>query len=298
MYILQQVLHPTVWGGTRLNKYTDEKIDNLGHLYLVNGHQQMSNVILNGVDAGRTLNDVFPERKCGWNLSEYEEFPLTVALVDASDNLSIQVHPDDVSAERLEGRKIGKTESWLFLEAPVSGWIYDGCTLENRNQVEQAVSEGRMEEITGRLQIKKNDYVCVEAGTLHAMTAGSLVYEIEYGSDFTYRFYDYDRRDKMGNTRELHVEKALLSIKPEIVSRIKHDCKEEWLSEEAYEIRQAFDLSYYKNEGSEIECLSVISGEGVCENTAVHGGMSILLFPNEELKNIRFEYAVIARLRR
>jgi mannose-6-phosphate isomerase len=298
VYILEPVPHPTLWGGTKLSKYVKNNNEKLGHLYLVNGHKEMSNRILNGEETGKSLKEVFEMHKDEWNLSEYDEFPLTIALVDASESLSIQVHPDDVTAQRLEGKKIGKAESWLFLEAPKYGWIYDGCTLENREQVENAVKKGKMEEVTEHLSIRQNDYVYVEAGTLHAMTAGSLVYEIEYGSDYTYRFYDYGRTDANGNSRPLHIDKALEAIKPNVKSDVKQYKGDDWLSEENYEIRRVKGLDDYRNFESEIECLTVIEGKGNCDGIAIESGMSIILFPGEGLSGIDFEDVVIARLRR
>ena len=138
-------MHETIWGGRGLQKYVGEQAVKLGHLYMVNGHMGMSNKILNGSHKGRTLHDVFELQKHDWNMSGFEEFPLTIALVNASENLSIQVHPDDSLAERLENKRIGKTESWFFLEAPVDGWIYDGCRCNSKKEVMVAVSQGRME---------------------------------------------------------------------------------------------------------------------------------------------------------
>lgn len=297
MYILEPVSHEVVWGGKRLNELAKEKVEKLGHLYLVNGHKDMSNRIQNGIHKGKKLSEAFQLEKKNWNLDAYSEFPLTIALVDASANLSIQVHPDDITAERLEGEKIGKIESWLFLEAPLSGWIYDGCCCKTIDEVKEAVRQGRMDEVTEHFPVTKNDYVCVEAGTLHAMTAGSLVYEIEYGSDFTYRFYDYGRKDQQGRQRELHVEKALQAIKPEMVSSKRH-YENGWVSERYYEICMEECLSGYQNLGREIECISVLSGEGSLEGNPVGAGTSILLMPGERIEGVELKRAVIARLRR
>ena len=98
MYILEPVYHETVWGGDRLKRFTGENNHfkaKIGHLYLIDGHEQMANEILNGDDKGQTLREVFEQEKGNWGLSQYAEFPLTIALVDALDNLSIQVHPDE-----------------------------------------------------------------------------------------------------------------------------------------------------------------------------------------------------------
>ncbi len=296
MYILKPVIHETIWGGNRLNHYVKEYGVKIGHLYLANGHDEMSNEILNGVYAGKILKDVFQTEKRNWNMEEYNEFPLTIALVDASENLSIQVHPDNIDAERLEGIRIGKTESWIFIQEPEKGWIYDGCRCSTKEEIEMAVKENRMEEITARLNIKKNDYVCVKAGTLHAMTEGSLVYEIEYGGDFTYRFYDYNRKDKDGNSRELHIRKAVESIKPDNIPVVRRDIGNQWISEENYEIQKIKDQKEYQNISEGLECFTLLDGEGQEEDCELYNGMTVLLLPGEKLSQIKINQAIIARI--
>lgn len=297
MYILRPVPHPTIWGGTKLKRYTCGSHDRLGHLYMVNGHREMSNEILNGKYRGKTLREAFEAEKKEWNMEQYEEFPLTIALVDAKGNLSIQVHPDDVTAEQIENQRIGKTESWLFLDPPDQGYIYAGCRCATKEEVEAAVLKGEMERITGRMEINRDDYVCVEAGTLHAMTAGCFVYEIEYGSDFTYRFYDYDRRDEKGNRRELHIDKALLSIKPRIAPKAERCEDNRWMRGKHYEVCKKTHLDGYKNESEGLECISVIEGSGSCEGCGLKPGMSVILLPGEELSRVSMDIAIVARLR-
>lgn len=299
MYILEPVFHDTLWGGKKLQKYTREVYNRIGHMYIINGHGSMSNIIKNGPEQGKSLMQVFSEKKDKWKLGEYEEFPLTIALVDASENLSIQVHPDDRVAEKLEGKRIGKTESWLFLNAPVSGWIYAGCCCDTAERVGQAVQDRRMEEITSHFTVDRWDYVTVQAGTLHAMTEGSLVYEIEYGSDYTYRFYDYNRVDEQGNTRELHIEKAMQAIIPgQEVKKKALSWGNDWIAEDCYEIKCLSDISHYENIGKEIECIAVIEGNGYADGCHISSGMGILLFPNEQLKQLKAKQIIVARIRR
>lgn len=298
MYILEPVFHETIWGGKELGKYINRDVNKLGHLYLVSGRPNMSNIIVNGNFAGQTLCEVFKSQKEKWNMSEYQEFPLTIALVDATENLSIQVHPDDETAERLENLRVGKTESWLFLKAPGSGWIYGGCQCETKEQVKKAVENGNMEEITRKLPVQKGDYVCIEDGMLHAMTAGSVVYEIEYGGDLTYRFYDYERKDSLGQFRELHIEKAIEAIKPGKNPQAKVMPKYEWVSETSYEICRMQGVSEYKNSSKEMECISIVEGYGCCDGCKIYGGMSILLLPGEKLENLQLEDIIIARIKR
>ena len=135
MIILEPVIHETVWGGNRLNSYIKGKDGKTGHLYLANGHKDLSNRVLNGVHAGAALDQIFSIEKKNWGMEEYDQFPLTIALVDAKENLSIQVHPDDRAAEVLEKERIGKTESWIFLEEPESQWIYAGCSCSTKEEL-------------------------------------------------------------------------------------------------------------------------------------------------------------------
>ena len=100
MYILKSVIHKTIWGGDRLSHCTKDNTDKIGHLYLFNGHEGLSNSVLNN-DNNLTLRELFQKEKYNWKMQDYEEFPLTIALVDATDDLSIQVHPDDTTAESL-----------------------------------------------------------------------------------------------------------------------------------------------------------------------------------------------------
>ncbi len=296
MYILEPIIHETIWGGDRLHRYLDDKKQKVGHLYLVNGHEGMSNVILNGQDKGHTLREVFLENREKWDMKEFCEFPLTIALVDASENLSIQVHPDDETAEKLEQKRIGKKESWLFLETPKSGWIYGGCMCDSAEELNEMLSKGKIEEITAHLPIHQFDCACVEAGTLHAMTAGSLVFEIEYGSNFTYRFYDYERTDFNGSQRELHTEKAVKSIKPQKNPSVIASKKEIWISEDVYEICWKANVSDYMNHGNEIECITVLEGTGNNSGVQIREGMSFLLMPGEEIRDVQFKNIIIARL--
>lgn len=295
MYILEPIIHETIWGGNKLKKYYDFN-GKIGHLYLVNGHLGMSNRILNGDLRGKSIYEAFPVIRKEWNLDEFEEFPLTIALVDATDDLSIQVHPDDVIARKLEGEKIGKTESWLFINAPISGWIYGGCTCKTKEELKKAIDYNRTEEIVAHFPVKKMDCVTINAGTLHSMSAGSLVYEIEYGSDYTYRFYDFNRTYADGRNRELHIEKALEAIKIGMIPQKDTLQQDEWLQGLPYTITYKKSIKKYINLTKEIQLFTVLSGKGICDNINISSGMSILLFPNEELNNINIAEAIIASL--
>lgn len=297
MILLEPVIHETIWGGSRLNHYVKRNDVKTGHLYLVNGHRGLSNKALNGVHAGAALDQIFPAEKGNWGMDGYEQFPLTIALVDAKENLSIQVHPDDQTARKLEKKSIGKTESWLFLEEPENQWIYAGCTCSTKEELREAVENENMEFVTARFPVKRDDYVSVAAGTLHALTAGSLVYEIEYGSDYTYRFYDYNRVDGLGNKRELHISKACESIQFGRMPK-KNKCRDGvWIEEKNYTICRMKNHSSYKNTGNQIECVSILDGSGQCDGIQIYSGMAALLLPDETFDNVNLKDIIVARLK-
>lgn len=260
MLKLKPIVHETIWGGTKLLKYYGEAA-RIGHLYSVVDEPEHESLIENGPYAGRTLNEWFAENRERFGLSKYERFPLIIALVDAAEHLSIQVHPDDAIAGELEGAPFGKNESWYFLEAPVSGWIYNGC---RGNWLEESGID--------HLSVRAGDYVYVEAGTVHALTAGSYLYEIEENSPYTYRIYDFERTDDRGNRRELHVEKASQAVKPEKRSAIRR-YNGEAIRERMYETEELRQRGVYRNESGKLECLTVVEGAEI--------GVSIMLEPGE-----------------
>lgn len=282
MLILKRIIHTTIWGGSKISQLTGVEGDKIGHLYSLYCREGISNEILNGKWKGQCLNDVFPLFKGDFNMSRYEYFPLTLALTEAHENLSIQVHPNDEQANKLENKARGKRESWYFIDAPASGKIIDGCTCRNKEQEEMMIKEGKFLEMADTLQVKVGDYVFVEPGTLHAITAGSLVYEIEEGADFTYRFYDYDRIDAQGNKRELHLEKAMSSLDINLKSSVEAYNGQE-IEEKTYTTKLIKNIKSHTNESDTIECFTLVKGTLCCDDTQVAPGSTIMLWPGESL---------------
>ena len=281
MILLEPIYDETIWGGNRLAAGTAAASGKrVGHLYSVLDRER-SNRIQNGKYAGQTFHTYFARNKEHFGLGQYEQYPVVVALVDAADNLSIQVHPDDEMAAVLENQPHGKNESWYFIEAPLSGKIYNGCTLPDKVAVRNLVYADRTEEITDQLNVKRGDYVYVAAGTLHALTKGSLVCEIEENSSLTYRFFDYHRVDSEGNSRPLHVEKALAALKPENQSVVKsYDTAE--IAERMYTTKLLADVDHYRNESRTLESLTLLEGGLTAEGWECLAGQGILLEPGED----------------
>ena len=163
-------------------------------------------------DTGVALTDLV--KKYGRSFAgKYEKgaFPLLLKLIDAKDRLSVQVHPNDDYARVHEQGKLGKTEAWLILDAPQGSQlvygIREGVTLE---ELRAACEEGSaVEKLIRFVDVHPGDVCMIPSGCVHAIGAGIMLYEIQQSSDITYRFYDWDRVDKYGKRRELHLEKAL-----------------------------------------------------------------------------------------
>lgn len=296
MLILKRIVHTTIWGGPKISRLAGVEGDSIGHLYSLYCREGISNEILNGEWKGRCLNEVFPLIKDKLGMAEYEYFPLTLALTEAQEDLSIQVHPNDDAAQKLEHRARGKRESWYFIDAPTSGTIINGCTCHDKEQEAMMIEQGQFMEMADTLAVKKGDYVFVEPGTLHAITAGSLVFEIEEGSDFTYRFYDYNRVDAQGNPRELHVEKATSALDINLKSVVKAYNGQE-IKEKTYSTKLINNINIYTNESTTLECFTLVKGLLNADGMAVSPGSTILLWPGESLNTSQVQLAFVSKIR-
>lgn len=284
MLLLSTVSKPTIWGGTRLLPFGgDASISNLGQLYTAAGNRELSSTVLNGPFAGESLYQVYQQHPELFGYDKYEGFPLLIGFVDAKENLSIQIHPHDEYARRVEGKPFGKNESWLFLEAPESGSIINGCPCASRAEVEEKIAQGDWLGIMGCLPVKQNDYVYVQSGTLHALTAGSLVYEIQQSTDITYRFWDYDRVDAQGHKRPLQLDKALDVIDPAKRSE-NIPCQEARTYQHPYyhvTVTQA--EGSLRNDAASFCVVTLLDGAIALEQQTVQKGSSLILFPHEEI---------------
>ena len=202
-----------IWGGSKLKDIYGYPIpsDKTGEYWAISGMEGESSTIINGEFEGKTLREVYENNKELFGNPNEKEFPLLVKIIDAADDLSIQVHPDDEMAKRLENSK-GKTECWYILnENPAS--IIFGLNVDNKEEAIRLIDERKWQDLLREVPTKKGDFFFVRAGSVHAIKKDSLILEIQQASDITYRLYDYDRKDADGNLRELHLEKSKEAIK-------------------------------------------------------------------------------------
>lgn len=284
MIVLSTLSNYKVWGTDRLHSYSgDENIDKIGSVYSVSGIEGLSNKIISG-DANDDLYSAVKANPKKFGLPEEVDYPIIVSFTAGDSDLSIQVHPTDPFARENENKLIGKSEAWYFIEKPNKSWIYAESKIKDKQEIKDKILNGKFEDVVGNVEVKEGDIAFIEAGTIHALTEGSLVYEIQQSTDITYRFYDYDRTDKDGNKRELHLDKALGTI----VYENKVDVQEFGL-DKTYKYKP-FDLlrckleNTYKNDKDVAVAITVIKGNLQVDGFAINQGMSILVLPEEEIK--------------
>ncbi len=209
-----------IWGGTRLitdwGKAPANGAETIGECWELTVRKQENSVIQNGSLAGKTLAEVI--QTVGWDFvaPDYcgEGFPLLVKLIDAADRLSVQVHPNDDYAARVENDR-GKTEVWYIVEADEGAEIICGLADGATNaDFSAAVREGDPDRVLKHVPVHAGETYFIPAGLAHAIGSGILIAEIQQNCDLTYRVYDYDRRGTDGMPRELHVEKAMDVVRP------------------------------------------------------------------------------------
>lgn len=205
---LKYVPKSAIWGGSTLKNFWEKPcdFDKLAETWELTLRDDAVNQIENGAYAGRTLREFANDHE---DCFVGEKFPLLIKFIDAEDRLSVQVHPDDRFAAEVENDK-GKTEMWYIADAKEDAEIIYGI----RDDVKEVRCDSGIEAQVERVSVRKGDVFFIPAGMLHAIGKGCLIAEIQQNSDLTYRVYDYERRDKNGNLRELHTEKALKVIRP------------------------------------------------------------------------------------
>lgn len=210
---LSYITKSPLWGGRRLLDGWGLKAeaDTVGEAWMLSVRKKEMSVIENGPEAGKTMRQYIDENGSAVIGSAYPggDFPLLIKLIDACDKLSVQVHPDDDYAARVENDR-GKTEMWYIVEADEGAEIIyglkEGMTAE---EFRTAVREGKLADTMHHCPVHAGETYFIPSGMLHAIGAGILIAEIQQNCDLTYRVYDYERRGADGSLRELHVDKAL-----------------------------------------------------------------------------------------
>lgn len=211
---LEPAFKDYLWGGTRLRDEYGKKcdFDKVAESWELSCHKDGNSVVSNGEYKGLTLAEYIEKagkEVLGSNCGRFEFFPVLIKLIDAKDNLSVQVHPDNDYAERVEG-EYGKTEMWYVVDCDEGAQLLYGFKDNvTREEFSRRIKDNTLLEITNAVPVKKGDVFFIKSGTLHAIGKGILIAEIQQNSNTTYRVYDYGRVGADGKTRPLHIDKAL-----------------------------------------------------------------------------------------
>jgi mannose-6-phosphate isomerase len=275
-----------IWGGNRLvNEYgleTNEK--KVAEAWMLSCNEAGLSLVLEGPLAQTTLCKAIGDELSsvlGHNNNKTDIFPVLIKLIDAHDDLSIQVHPDDAYAVK-NGLVSGKTELWYILDASDDAFIYYGFSREvSKEELKSHIEKKTLPEILNRVPVNKGDVFFIESGVIHAIGAGILLMEVQQNANTTYRVYDYDRKDAAGNLRELHLDEALEVVDRSVVGREAiHPQIEE---REGYSFSRLMNCQHFTVDRLDVKTgADCICGEDSFASVVITRGSGQILFENKQ----------------
>lgn len=207
---LNPVFKQMLWGGNQLRSSFGYDIpgDDTGECWAVSAHPNGDCTVKEGIYEGMPLSQLWVKHPELFGNPKTDRFPLLVKIIDARDDLSIQVHPDDTYAGEHENGSLGKTECWYILNCPEGATLVAGHNAGTRQELAEMIHQGRWSELIREIPVKKGDFIQINPGTVHAIKGGMMILETQQNSDITYRVYDYGRLTD-GKPRQLHVKQSI-----------------------------------------------------------------------------------------
>ncbi len=288
LLFLKPVFKQTVWGGNRMRKDFAYELpgENTGECWGVSAHPDGDCRIQSGTFRGKKLSELWREERQLFGNLDMEEFPILVKIIDAQDKLSIQVHPGNDYARENENGAKGKEECWYILDCPQEAALVIGHQARSKEQLKCLIEAGEWEKLIRRVPIKRGDFIQINAGTMHAITAHVMLLETQQSSNLTYRIYDYGRKGR-GKARKLHIEKGLEVMNvPEtpIEGSIVHtqDFPENRLNQmistehyQVWEVKVSGEFTFTRNVPFLI--MTVVSGRGFLNGVFIRKGRHFIL---------------------
>ncbi len=284
---MQPIFQEKLWGGNRLDTVFHYRIpsDHTGECWAISGHPGGDTPIV-GMD--KTLGQLWKEERRLFGNLPGDIFPLLIKIIDARDDLSIQVHPDDAYAAVHENGSLGKTECWYVLDCDPDATIIIGHNAASREEMAQMVEQNRWQELLREVPIHKGDFFQIDPGCLHAIKGGTLILETQQSSDVTYRFYDYGRLEN-GKPRQLHIAQSLDVTKAPFVPSTP---SQETYAQGDAQVTHLVTCPYYSvyrvclegkaqwNWDKPFVNVSILSGEGALDGVPVKKGDHLVLTAN------------------
>lgn len=285
---LDPVCTHNIWGGTKLRTEYGcaEEGDDIGECWGISAHPKGDGTITNGRFAGMKLSKVWERHPEVFGYLEYDRFPIMIKIIDAKEDLSIQVHPDDVYAAEHENDSFGKTESWYILDCGPDASLIVGHNARNREELASLIQEENWERLIRQVPVKKGDFIQIDPGTVHAIKGGIVLLETQQSSDITYRVYDYGRLWN-GKPRELHVQKSIDVIT--VPAKSVEDSVTSMSDLPRNRLNHLFSCRYYDIFKADVEgelefvqewpflALSVVEGDGAVCGRPIKKGVHLIL---------------------
>lgn len=284
---LEPIFKEMIWGGNRLKSDFDYEIpsENTGECWAISAHQNGDCVVISEPYRGKVLSELWKENRELFGKLTGDKFPLLIKIIDAKQDLSIQVHPDDEYANAHENGAYGKTECWYILDCDDNASIVIGHNARNKKELEDMIHDKRWSEFIREIPIHKGDFFQIDPGCLHAIKGGTLILETQQNSDITYRVYDYDRLQN-GKLRPLHIQQSIDVITAPFEEK---KITPVTVKKDGYSIERFVECKYYTVEKLEINgCavmeqthnfmnISVIDGEGTVDGIAIKKGTHFII---------------------
>lgn len=291
---LKPAFQHRLWGGDKLKTEWGYDIpdDHTGECWAVSTRSEGVSRIASGIYGGMTLGELwtthpelFDNLDSNGGLKE-TDFPLLVKIIDAREDLSIQVHPNDSYAKEHENGSLGKTECWYVLGAEEGASLIVGHNAKTKGELESMIQEGRWNEFLRRIPVKPGDFLSIPPGTVHSITGGIQILEAQQNSDVTYRVYDYDRQLN-GQPRTLHIKESIDVIT--VPALAAADSILDTTGQPANSLNQLFDCDYFRVWKAEVKgtmtfdmelpymIMTVVEGSGTIDGVSIKKGDHFIL---------------------
>lgn len=285
---LDKVFHKKIWGGNRLKTHFNYDIEdeNIGECWTISAHPKGDCKIINETHRDKTLSWLWSNERNIFGDIKGDSFPLLTKIIDAKDDLSVQVHPDDKYAFEFEDGSIGKTECWYIIDCDEGAELIIGHNANSREEMRKMIEQELWDDLLRRVTIKPGDFFYIPAGTIHAIGKGTLLLEIQQSCDITYRVYDYNRLQD-GKPRELHIDKGIeATIMPHRDYKIVRNHEElesgfkerlvdgEYFSVERLYVDGELTFNHYDDK---FKIISVLDGKGSIDGKEIKKGDHFIL---------------------
>lgn len=276
--LFEPIFKDKVWGGNKLiDLFNFQTSQNCGEVWGISAHKHGDVKIKNTEHKGKTLSQLYEDNRELFGNSEQKEFPILIKILNAAEDLSVQVHPHDDYALK-NHNSVGKEECWYIIDAHPNTDIVIGHSALSKDEISKNIRNNTLNKILNRTKISKGDFFYIDSGTIHAICKGTILLEVQQSSDITYRIYDYNRIDD-GSLRELHIEDALNVINIPDSSLIQIP-RNTYFS---FDIVENFSIN---NHISSIhgDYITILEGSGFFDTTSVTKGDFLMVTSSSKYK--------------